>query len=108
MIWMVSFYRKLSSRYLLNRILDMLEEFCATGRGVSNIAPRSPLPSGDSKEISAEDPVTALGVTEKDFAKQLQEGMANLLGELETSVRNLHIGYLTFINRVAAGSTSSI
>ena len=44
------------------------------------------IPSGPGRpQALTEDPLSTEGVSDEDFAKQLQAGMAELLGELETS-----------------------
>lgn len=65
--------------------LDMLDEFSAVkiDHKKPETPPRPPHPPGASV---AEDDV----LSEDDFAKQLQAGMADLLGELENSVCEGH------------------
>jgi peroxin-19 len=60
----------------------MLDEFSP-----SKPEPKAPsIPSGPGRpQASAEDRLSTEGVSDEDFAKQLQAGMAELLGDLETS-----------------------
>jgi peroxin-19 len=70
----------------------MLDEFSSTKIDAKETAPTS---SGPGRPAAAPvlDPLAA-GVTDEDFAKQLQAGMADLLGGLETSV--LYLCLITF------------
>ena len=52
----------------------------------SSSAPKSPAP-GPVPGATDSQTVADDGFSEEDFAKQLQAGMADLLGELEKSVR---------------------
>lgn len=47
----------------------------------------APAASAPETGVTADGAVNPENMTEEDFAKQLQAGMANLLGELESSVR---------------------
>lgn len=63
----------------LDDLDDVLDEFAATK--IDTKAP-APAPSGPGRPTP---PLTKSTVEDDDFAKQLQAGMADLLGELETS-----------------------
>lgn len=72
--------------------LDMLDEFSTVKLDTKQPAdaPAAPAavaaPAADAS-AKAEGAINPEDMTEEDFAKQLQAGMANLLGELENSVR---------------------
>lgn len=61
----------------------MLDEFSPTK---PEVKPRIPSQSKPSTSKDAALPSMPEGVTDEDFAAQLQAGMSDLLGELETSV----------------------
>jgi hypothetical protein len=67
----------------------MLDEFSATKLDSSEKAPKTSSPEKPSN--ATEEPLATAGVTEEEFAKQLQADMASLLEGLETSVRNLYM-----------------
>ena len=68
-----------SSQEVLTVIADVLDEFAATK--IDAKAP-APAPSGPGRPTP---PPTKSTIEDDDFAKQLQAGMADLLGELEAS-----------------------
>ena len=61
----------------------MLDEFSAAG-----IDTKEPtISSGPGRpQVTVEDSIATEGISDDDFARQLQAGMADLLGELQTSV----------------------
>lgn len=64
----------------------MLDEFSPTKADASEQAPKA---SGPGRPLDAavhEGNLSSDGVTDDEFAKQLQAGMADLLGELQTNV----------------------
>jgi len=68
---------------------DMLDEFSATKVDTNEEAPKA---SGPGRPAAAaadvpKDPLGVEGLTDDDFAKQLQAGMADLLGEMQNNVR---------------------
>lgn len=71
----------------------MLEEFSAAKLGPGTKGPTAAAP-GPSIPKSAPAPAATTaaedGFSEEEFAKQLQAGMADLLGEMETSVSHAH------------------
>ncbi|KAF7932632.1 uncharacterized protein EAE98_003931 [Botrytis deweyae] len=71
----------------LDDLDDMLDEFNAAKPESKAPAPTSTAPTtGPEKSPVADDPLDGgEGLTDDDFAKQLQAGMAELMGELETS-----------------------
>ena len=73
--------------------LDLLGDFSATKLD----APKPSAVSGPGRPPVApsEDDVGADVLSEDDFAKELQAGMADLLGEIENSVRRHGIHRLT-------------
>jgi peroxin-19 len=70
---------------------DMLDEFSATKLDTNEEAPKASGPGRPSAAAAAadvpKDPLGIEGVTDDDFAKQLQAGMADLLGEMQKNVR---------------------
>ncbi|KAK3685765.1 Pex19 protein family-domain-containing protein [Podospora appendiculata] len=63
---------------------DLLDEFSS----VKVEAEKQKIPSGPGRPAAVEDPTPGLGAdvfSDEDFAKQLQDGMADLLGEIESS-----------------------
>ncbi|KAK3328351.1 Pex19 protein family-domain-containing protein [Cercophora scortea] len=79
-----SFLSVLREANTLATITDLLDEFSA----VNVEAEKQKLPSGPGRPAAVEDPTPALGAdvfSDEDFAKQLQDGMADLLGEIESS-----------------------
>jgi peroxin-19 len=63
--------------------IDSKKPDVSSGPGRSSAVPSAPAPdSGLADEANLED-----DLSDDDFAKQLQAGMANLLGEMENSVR---------------------
>lgn len=65
--------------------IDMLDEFSPPKADLKE----APTSSGPGRPVVAkvvEEEPGIEGLTDEDFAKQLQAGMANLLGELESSV----------------------
>ncbi|EON62812.1 hypothetical protein W97_02037 [Coniosporium apollinis CBS 100218] len=68
----------------LDDLDDVLDEFAATN--IEDPAPSTaPAPSGPGRPSAAAPPTAPSAVDEDDFARQLQAGMADLLGELESS-----------------------
>ncbi len=66
----------------------MLDEFSATKIDTKEPAPKASGPGRPSAAYAEQkDPLGVPDITDEDFAKQLQAGMADLLGELESSVR---------------------
>jgi peroxin-19 len=70
-------------------MLDMLDEFSATKIDNNEEIPKA---SGPGRPVTAaaeipKDPLGIEGLTDDDFAKQLQAGMADLLGEMQNNVR---------------------
>lgn len=68
----------------------MLDEFSATKIDTNEKTPKA---SGPGRPLSAgilNDPLGIEGLTDDDFAKQLQAGMADLLGEMQNNVRIAH------------------
>lgn len=98
---MVRFPRLLIIRanYLTKKLTDMLEEFSATKISDEK---KATLPQTTTTTTTAESSTKAAAtvaptetktgdegeVSEEDFAKQLQAGMADLLGDMEKSVSN--------------------
>ena len=71
---------------------DLLDEFSAAKLGSQQpIATSGP---GRPSTAPKEDEVGEDVLSDDDFAKQLQAGMANLLGELESSVGRHHAAFL--------------
>ncbi len=99
MIWMVSGVTFSAASFLqLTAGIDLLDEFSTHVQVDSkkpDVPPEGPpLPAFLAQGLTPED-----DLTEEDFAKQLQAGMAGLLGEMEDSVRIHLVGvacrYLT-------------
>lgn len=63
----------------------MLDEFTPAKTEAKDVAPSTSGP-GRPSTIVPQDALGPEGLSDEDFAKQLQAGMADLLGELETSV----------------------
>ncbi len=70
---------------------DMLDEFSATKIDTNEEAPTASGPGRPAAAAAAvpKDPFGIEGLTDDDFAKQLQAGMADLLGEMQNNVRNI-------------------
>jgi len=68
---------------------DMLDEFSATKLDTNEEAPKASGPGRPSATAAdvPKDPLGIEGLTDDDFAKQLQAGMADLLGEMQKNVR---------------------
>jgi peroxin-19 len=64
----------------------MLDEFSATKIDTKGEAPKASGPGRPSATAPPTDHFGIEGVMEDDFANQLQAGMADLLGELQTNV----------------------
>lgn len=69
-------------------IKDMLDEFSATKIDADEETPKA---SGPGRPVAAaadipKDPLGIEGLTDADFAKELQLGMADLLGEMQNNV----------------------
>jgi peroxin-19 len=68
---------------------DMLDEFSSTKIDTNEEAPKASGPGRPSVTTTGvpKDPLGIEGLTDDDFAKQLQAGMADLLGEMQNNVR---------------------
>jgi peroxin-19 len=78
---------------------DMLDEFSATKLDTNEEAPKASGP-GRPSAAGADVPRDLLGIeglTDDDFAKQLQAGMADLLGEVQNNVRTGHLDEALFL-----------
>jgi peroxin-19 len=64
----------------------MLDEFTPTKAETNDKAPQASGPGRPATDSIPKDTLNLEGLTDDDFAKQLQAGMADLLGELETNV----------------------
>jgi hypothetical protein len=85
MIWMVGRSMNVLTCRITNIFTDMLDEFSAT-----KIDAKEPVTSGPGKsEAAATDTDLPDDLSEEDFAKQLQAGMADLLGGLDSNVRHI-------------------
>jgi peroxin-19 len=71
-------------------ITDMLDEFSATKIDTNEKDPKVSGPGRPSAADIPGDPPGIEGLTDDDFAKQLQAGMADLLGEMQNNVMNTH------------------
>jgi peroxin-19 len=67
-------------------ITDMLDEFSATKIDSNEKVPKASGPGRPSAGDIPKDPLGIEGLTDDDFAKQLQAGMADLLGEMQNNV----------------------
>ena len=70
----------------------MLDEFSVTKVDTKDDAPKA---SGPGRPIApvenpVDNPLGIEGLTDDDFAKQLQAGMADLLGEMQNNVNPVH------------------
>lgn len=67
----------------LDDLDDMLDEFAAVDlQAKKPSGPAGPAPAGAGDDATGEDDV----LSEEEFAKQLQAGMADLLGDMDNSV----------------------
>ena len=71
----------------------MLDEFSATKIDTNEEAPKASGPGRPSAAAAdvPKDPLGIEGLTDDDFAIQLQAGMADLLGEMQNNVRTIHV-----------------
>jgi len=68
-------------------ITDMLDEFSPSKPDTNEQAPTASGPGRPPATVGPKDTLGIEGIADDDFAKQLQAGMADLLGELQTNVR---------------------
>jgi peroxin-19 len=78
---------------------DMLDEFSTTKLDTNEEAPKASGPGRPSAAVAdaPKDPLGIEGLTDDDFAKQLQAGMADLLGEMQNNVRIGHVDEALFL-----------